>query len=362
MTPSRSRATRQNKEVSARSQAILVSLVRAYIECGEPISSLWLARHGGFGVSSATVRSALAELEQFGYITRPHTSSGRVPTDLGYRCYVDLLLRDRRKIRRPQQVQTRLRHGTIEDVLTSVSYELSRVSHVLGFALTTPNENSAFQHIDFVRLESTRILVVLVSATGYISHRIVNLNENVAVEHLEQAANYLNVEFAGLSLAKVRKGIANHFEEEQARPNSATTLALRLARVAFTNMTPSNALFVQGVSLLLNNVVEGDDRISMPTLQVLFEFIEEKKQLVKLLKRYVDGQGLTIIIGAEHSLPDFQNFSLIASTYFDGNQTGCVGVLGPRRMHYSQNIAAVDSVSRSVSRLLVPIQRGTAAN
>ena len=149
MTPSRSRATRQNKEVSARSQAILVSLVRAYIECGEPISSLWLARHGGFGVSSATVRSALAELEQFGYITRPHTSSGRVPTDLGYRCYVDLLLLDRRKIRRPQQVQTRLRHGTIEDVLTSVSYELSRVSHVLGFALATPNENSAFQHIDF---------------------------------------------------------------------------------------------------------------------------------------------------------------------------------------------------------------------
>jgi len=232
----------------------------------------------------------------------------------------------------------------------------------LGFALATPNENSAFQHIDFVRLESTRILVVLVSATGYISHRIVNLNENVAVEHLEQAANYLNVEFAGLSLAKVRKGIANHFEEEQARPNSATTLALRLARVAFTNMTPSNALFVQGVSLLLNNVVESDDRISMPTLQVLFELIEEKKQLVKLLKRYVDGQGLTIIIGAEHSLPDFQNFSLIASTYFDGNQTGCVGILGPRRMHYSQNIAAVDSVSRSVSRLLIPIQRGTAAN
>ena len=114
--------------------------------------------------------------------------------------------------------------------------------------------------------------------------------------------------------------------------------------------------------VLLNNVVESDDRISMPTLQVLFELIEEKKQLVKLLKRYVDGQGLTIIIGAEHSLPDFQNFSLIASTYFDGNQTGCVGVLGPRRMHYSQNIAAVDSVSRSVSRLLIPPQTGTAAN
>ena len=349
----RRRRERQVGELTDRSRLILASLVRAYIDRGEPVSSLWLARHGGFGLSSATVRHTMVELERRGYVRQPHTSSGRVPTDLAYRCYVDLLLRGRRPARLSPNVEARLRRATtVDDLLANVSQELSRVSHHMGFALVTPDDRAAFRHIDFVALDRTWVLVVLVSAAGQVSHKVVELDDQTRPSDLVQAANYLNAEFAGLPLSEVRETIRERLHEERTLYDALLSTALRLACATFTDMTPRSSLFVQGASLLLDEKSQGEDRVSMATLRALLDLIEEKDRLVRLLNEYIDSPGLTIIIGGEHRAPGLQNFSLIATTYVDGQQTGCLGILGPRRMRYARTIAAVDSVSRTMSRLL----------
>ncbi len=345
--------------VSDRSRRVLAVLVREYIERGEPVSSRWLAEHGGFNVSSATVRHIMADLEATGYVRQPHTSAGRVPTDLGYRCYVDRLLESPRRTRSSPWVEARLSEaGTIDDVLSSVSQELSRLSQHMGFALTPANK-AVFKHIHFVPLDGTKVLVVLVAAGGQISHKVVDLGDRLQPTDLTQAANYLNTEFSGLPLWDVRAAIADRLQQDQILYDALLSRALRLANETFEDLTPRNTLFIQGASLLLHEVSEGDDRVSLTTLRALFAMIEEKHRLVRLLTEYIDGPGLTIVIGAEHTAPDLQDLSLIAATYFDGHQTGSIGVIGPRRMRYSRAIAAVDRVSHAVSRVLLQHGRAT---
>ena len=349
-----SRASFDAAPLPDRSRRILAALVREYIERGEPVSSLWLAEHGRFRVSSATVRHHLAKLEEAGYVCQPHTSAGRVPTDLGYRCYVDLLLQSRRSIRPSPAVEARLSEaGTLEDVLSNVSQELSRASQHMGFALTPASEAATFKHIDFVPLGGTKILVVLIAAGGQISHKVVDLGEPLRPADLVQAANYLNTEFSDLPLREVRAAIEDRLHQDRVLYDALLSRALRLANSTFEDITPSNTLFIQGASLLLHEVSEGEDRLSLATLRALFAMIEEKHRLVRLLNQYLDGPGLTIVIGTEHTATDLQDLSLIASTYFDGQQIGSVGVIGPRRMRYSRTIAAVDSVSYAVSRVLI---------
>src|SRR5687767_4397682 len=164
-------------ELPERDRRILGVLVQAYIEGGEPVSSLWLA-HRGFGVSSATLRNVLVRLEEQGFVRQPHTSAGRVPTDLGYRSYVDQLLAERRAARTAApQVEARLRRaGTVEDLLSHVSQEVSRASHQLGFAIAPSAESTTLDHLDFVPLHGGKVLVVIV-AGGHISHKTVEPSE-----------------------------------------------------------------------------------------------------------------------------------------------------------------------------------------
>ena len=152
----------RHPELPERDRRILGALVQAYIDHGEPISSLWLASRG-FGVSSATLRNVMARLEELGYVRQPHTSAGRVPTDMGYRAYVDQLLSERRSARHAPDLEERLRRaGTVEDVLSHASQEISRASHQVGFAMV-PATEATFEHLDFVPLDGGRVLVVLVS-------------------------------------------------------------------------------------------------------------------------------------------------------------------------------------------------------
>ena len=351
--------------IPERSRNILASLVHEYIERGEPISSLWLAQHVSFRVSSATVRQHLAKLEEAGYVRRPHTSAGRIPTDLGYRCYVDLLLQNRRRIRSSRAVEARLSGAhTVEDVLSNVSQELSRASKHMGFALAPANEAATFKNIDFVPLEGTKILVVLVATGGQISRKVVDLGEPLQPTDLVQATNYLNTQFSGLPLREVRTSIEERLNQDRVLYDALLSRALHLANSTFEDISPSNTLFTQGASLLLDDESSGDDRLSLATLRALFTMIEEKHRLIRLLSHSLEGLGLTIVIGTEHTTEDLQDLSLIASTYFDGQQIGSVGVIGPRRMRYSSNIVAVASVSHAVSRVLIrhgspkPIEHG----
>src|SRR4249919_1124271 len=204
----------RHPELPERDRRILGALVQAYIDHGEPISSLWLATRG-FGVSSATLRNIMARLEELGYVRQPHTSAGRVPTDLGYRSYVDQLLSERRAARFAPDVEERLRRaGTVEDVLSHASQEISRASHQVGFAMI-PATEATFEHLDFVKIDAGKILVVLVSSGGHISHRVIQPSEAYDGVELQQAANFLNSEFKGMSLTEIRQAVVDRLKEDR---------------------------------------------------------------------------------------------------------------------------------------------------
>ena len=341
-------------DLPERTRRLLAALIQEYIGHGAPVSSRWLAEHGGFGLSSATVRHILARLEANGFVSQPHPSAGRIPTDLGYRCYVDLLLEHRHAARSTPAVEARLRQaGSVNGVLSNVSHELSRVSHHLGFVLAPTNEVAGFEHIEFVPLEATRILVLVTAQGQQVCHKVIDIGERVRRSELEQGANYLNREFRGLTLGEVRTSVTERLRQEQVLYDELLSRSLRLASSTLEDMVTHESVFIEGATFLFDEVSDDDNTVPLATMRALLSMMQEKHRLLRLLSECLDGEGLTVVIGTEHSVTDLQPFSLIASTYFDGRQTGTVGVIGPRRMRYSRAIAAVDSVSQAVSRVLV---------
>lgn len=342
----------RHPELPERDRRILGVLVQAYIDEAEPVSSLWLASRG-FGVSSATLRNVLARLEEQGYVRQPHTSAGRVPTDLGYRMYVDQLLAERKSARPAPQVEARLRRtGTVEDLLSHLSHEVSKASHQIGFAIAPGAEMTTLEHLDFVPLDGGKLLVVVVAAGGHISHKVIDPSDEYGPGELQQAANYLNSEFKGRSLLDVRRAVLERLSEERTLYDVLMARALRLASSTFEDMEEGPSIFIQGTSLLLDEIGIDDPDVTLATLRTLLRMIEEKTRLVQLLDDYMGSDGLTIVIGTEHHAPDLQHFSLVASSYSDGHGTGAVGVIGPTRMRYSRAINAVDSLSKAINRMV----------
>jgi heat-inducible transcriptional repressor len=295
----------------------------------------------------------LARLEEQGYVRQPHTSAGRVPTDLGYRAYVDQLLAGRRVSRPGPRVEARLRQAsTVDDLLNHVSHEISRASHHLAFAIAPGADTARLEHLEFVPLDRGKILVVLVSDGGQIVHRVIQPSKQYEPVELQQAANYLNSEFRGRSLVEVRQLVLERVREERTLYDALMERALLLASSTFDEMDSAAPLvFIQGTSFLLEGVAGEDPGETLQTLRTLLRMIEEKTRLVQLLDDYINGAGLTVVIGSEHPSPDLRSFSIVTATYNDRRGMGAVGVIGPTRMRYSRAIDAVESVTKAMNRL-----------
>jgi heat-inducible transcriptional repressor len=335
-----------------RSRRVLATLVREYIATGEPVASSVLVTAAGLGVSSATVRSILARLEQDGYVQQPHTSAGRIPTDRGYRFYVDMLLELKRTYRAATAVEARLRREScdrrIDSLLPQVSHVLSQASRTVAFAIRPAQKSAVFDRVEFVPLSGTRILVVIVARGGRVIQKVIDMDETLRSEELRQAANYLNEEFSGLSLNRAREAVLERMNHERLLYDALLARAMRLASFTFSELPDERAIFVEGAASLLDDTTG----LTLSMLQALVHLIEEKQKLVHLLNEYIDGPGLTVVIGAEHVDPNLRPFSLVASTYDDGVGIGTVGVIGPTRMRYSRAIAVVDGAAQAVSRVL----------
>src|SRR5688572_7004949 len=340
-------------ELSDRPRRVLATLVREYIETGEPVPSQMLARKSGLGVSSATVRNVLAQLEELGYVHQPHTSAGRVPTDRGYRVFVDLLLEGRRPAKPTVSMEHQIRQRAgrsplIDDLLVSVTHLVSRAARHVGFALSD-SQGAVLQRIEFVPLGDRRVLVVVVSRGNQITQKVIDNGEDLVPSDLVQAANYLNTEFSGLELFDVREAVLARLQQERTLYDQLLSRALRLAQQTLEELPSQPAFYVEGLASLFEDAGE---TFSRATLRSLLQMMEEKERLVRLLNEYIDGPGLTVVIGTEHSAPDLRPFSLIASTAVDGNTIRTVGVIGPTRMHYSRAITLVDGTTQAVSRVL----------
>src|SRR5438093_3608710 len=310
-----------------RSKRVLAALVRQYIATGEPIASAVLVTSAGLGVSSATVRHLLAQLEDGGYLRQPHTSAGRVPTDLGYRFYVDLLLEQRRPRRSASRLEARLRRenpaSMIDSLLPQVSHVLSQASHSVGFAVRPANEAAVFDRVEFVPLSSERVLVIIVARGGHVIQKVITVGESLQADDLRQAANYLNAEFSGMPLNRAREAVLERINEERLLYDALLARAMRLATSTFSDLPDERTMYVEGTSALLDDA----SGLTVQTLQVLLQMIDEKEKLLQLLNGYIDGPGLTVVIGAEHLDPSLRPFSLVLSTYDDGSGIGAVGGL-----------------------------------
>jgi heat-inducible transcriptional repressor len=341
-----------SQDAADRSKRILAALIREYIASGEPVASSLLVTAAGLGVSSATVRSILSRLEEEGFVQQPHTSAGRIPTDRGYRFYVDLLLESRRTKRAATAVEARLRRDSpdrlLDSLLPQVSLMLSQASKSVGFAIRPAHEAAVFDRVEFVPLGGMRVLVVIVASGGHVIQKVIEVGEVLEADDLRQAANILNAEFSGLPLHRAREAVLQRINEERLLYDALRARAMRLGTSTFSDLPDNRPMYVEGASSLLDDA----SGLNVQTLQTLLQMIEEKQRLLELLNEYIDGPGLTVVIGAEHLDPTLRPFSLVISTYDDGSGIGTVGVIGPTRMRYSRAIAAVDGAARAVSRVL----------
>jgi heat-inducible transcriptional repressor len=341
-----------SQDAADRSKRVLAALVREYITSGEPVASSLLVTAAGLGVSSATVRSILSRLEEEGFVAQPHTSAGRVPTDRGYRFYVDMLLESKRPGRAATAVEARLRRDSpdclLDSLLPQVSHMLSQASRSVGFAVRPAHEAAVFDRVEFVPLGITRVLVVIVASGGHVIQKVIDVGETLSADELRHAANYLNGEFSGLPLYRAREAVLERINEERLLYDALLARAMRLATSTFSDLPDDRTIYLEGASSLLDDATG----LGVQTLQALMLMIEEKTKLLELLNEYIDGPGLTVVIGAEHLSPNLRPFSLVLSTYDDGSGIGTVGVIGPTRMRYSRAISVVDGAAQAVSRVL----------
>jgi heat-inducible transcriptional repressor len=343
-------------DLTPRSGRVLTTVVREYIQTGEPVASVVIARRGALGVSSATIRNVLARLEEQGFVRQPHTSAGRVPTDRGYRFYVDLLLGSRRPADRStvadQIRQVANEESSFERLLAQVSHVLSQDSHHVGFALAPATDDQRLSKIEFVSVGGSRVLVLAVSESGHVTQKVVDTADVLSPQELRRAAECINRDFAGRAIEEVRAEILARLQAARGLYDRLQAHALQMAEQALDARSREQTLYVDGTASLLAEASQQHADLSIRALRALVEMIEEKQRLVQLLTEYLEGPGLAVIIGAEHTLADLKPFSLIAASYLDGGRGGSVGIIGPTRMRYSRAIGAVESAARAVGDAL----------
>jgi heat-inducible transcriptional repressor len=340
------------RPLDARDAEILKSVITQFILTGEPVGSRTIARMNWEGLSPATIRNVMADLEEMGFLVQPHTSAGRAPTDRGYRYYVDELLTaaplqaaDRSVI---ESTFARAR-GEFSEAMELIPGLLSGLTSQVGYFLSPPVGEAVLRHIKFVRLHAHRVLVVFVDRSGVVSHRILDTEEDHAQHDLDRAGRYLVAEFAEMPLGEIRRRLVSLMAEEKARFDRMLRDAATLGTRYLDAEEGERKVVVDGTANIMNHPELAD----VETMRRLFETFEEKHRLVQLLDRYLDSTGVKIVIGSEAADPLMERLSLVASPYrlADG-AGGWFGILGPTRMEYDRMVRLVDYISRLFSTLL----------
>lgn len=354
--------SKRSAEISdARSRELLALLIKTHIATGEPVGSRTISKLTREGLSSATVRSVIAELEDAGYLEQPHTSAGRVPSDRGYRFYVDHILEgtqlselDETAIQRGLRGDTRNTEWPGADQLMGrASHLLSQLSESVGIVVSPRIAYDTIKHVDFVRLSDGRILVITVSRAGLVQDRLVRIDEDLTQDELNRTANYVNTNFSGRSLLAIRLELLKRLSEEKALYDRLLqNAALLCERGLSDGEREQPEVFVEGAA----NIVAKPDFADLERIRELVRFFEEKSRLVKILNECVNQtapQPVGVRIGAENSLASLRGCAVITSHYSYGDQiVGSLGVVGPVRMEYARTIGIVNYVARLLEQAL----------
>jgi heat-inducible transcriptional repressor len=331
-----------------RAQALLKALIERYISDGQPVGSRTLSRHSGLEVSPATVRNVMADLEELGLITSPHTSAGRIPTPRGYRLFVDTMI----KVEPLQSLESDLLQGRLQPdqpqkLLASAANMLSSLSHFAGVVMT-PKASTVFRQIDFLRLSDRQVLLILVTPQGDIQNRILTTERDYSLPELQEVANYINQNFAGVELSEIRKRLANELASLRIDIAGLMQKAMQ-ASDDVLNDDSAPVVFAGERNLL--DVSDFSD--TTERMRRLFDVFQQRAGWLQLLDASSKAQGVQIFIGGESELVPVEHMSIVVAPYeSDGKVVGTLGVIGPMRMSYERVIPIVDITAKLVSSAL----------
>lgn len=338
--------------LSERTQHLLKALVERYIRDGQPVGSRTLARDTGLDLSPATVRNVMADLEELGYLHAPHTSAGRVPTARGYRFFIDALLHLkpleneeieilRRRIDQPVQSSAELAR--------SVSDLLSGLTRLAGVVMLPRRKVATLRHVEFLPLSDHRVLAILVLNTQEVQNRIIQTGRPYSAVELQQAANYLNAQFAGQEIEQVREALLRDLRETRDSMDRLTQTVVEIAEQTFETESDGEDYVVAGQTHLMQCA----DLSDLDKLRQLFEAFNHKRDLLHLFDQCLHAEGVQIFIGEESGFGVLEGCSVVTAPYsVEGRVLGVLGVIGPTRMAYDRVIPVVDITARLLAAAL----------
>jgi len=336
-------------QLDNRAQTLLKALVERYIADGQPVGSRALSKISGLDLSPATVRNVMADLEEMGFVSSPHTSAGRVPTPRGYRLFVDTLLTiEHGEVASIEsQMHALGGHNPQQKIITNAAQMLSSLSHFAGVVMT-PKHESIFQHIEFLRLSEKRILLVIVAPNGDVQNRLLLTEVDYTPTQLIEAGNYINQHFSGLALIQVRQRLQGELSQLHNELSALMKAAVQAGSDAVEEA--GEEVVISGERNLLN---VNELSSNMRSLRQLFDLFEQKTGLINLLDTSSRADGVQIFIGGESELVPMDDMSIVTSTYqVNGKVVGTLGVIGPTRMAYERVIPIVDITAKLLSNAL----------
>ena len=337
-------------DLDTRAREVLREIIMQHVATGEAISSRTLAKCGRFQLSPASLRNVMADLEDLGYLQHPHTSAGRVPTDLGYRFFIDHLMRSRTLTQREREtIDDQVSHANeIDEVLHLASRVLSKLSDQVGVIFLPTLLQFTIRSMDFVAVADSKIMCILVGQNGVVVNKIIETRQLFTRDELQKISRFITVEFSGMTLDTIRRRLIRMTEEERAMHDGMMQKTISLGIEAVNDVTPlEHGLYVEGAASILTKP-EFSDAVS---LRKTFLALQEKEKLVEILNSCLSEGGLQILIGSESNFTHVYNFSIVARRY--GTQAvplGIVGIIGPMRMEYARMAPLVDYLGLALSR------------
>lgn len=343
-------------ELDERSKKILWAIIQSYISCEGPVGSRTVMKRYPIGLSSSTIRNTMADLEGLGYVAQPHTSAGRIPTEKGYRVYVNFLLEERTSsivnINKQllQHLFNKLRdiEKDINKLIKETSRTLSIYSKYLGVATHPKPEGMVLRQIEFIKHRNNKILSILISEDGVVKNKVITLEDKTFThQQLDTISRYLNSELKGLTLGEIKAKIVSQISREKIICDKLIANALALCKKAIELETEN--MFYSGE---ISGTWNLPDFASMKQIKDIFKAIEEKHFIVKLLDKLSSSEGVQVFIGSENILSEMRELSVVASVYNDGHRAlGTIGIIGPTRMDYEKVIPLVALTAKTLTQI-----------
>lgn len=338
-----------------RAQFLLKVLIERFIRDGQPIGSKTLSRDSGVELSPATIRNVMAELEDLGFVSSPHTSAGKIPTPRGYRLFIDTMVRYRQpKGGEFRKLQARLEqpYDNPDAMLNSVSSLLSKITSMAGVVTVPRGQQAILRQIEFLVLSEKRVLAILVINDREVQNRILHTDRSYSSDELQRASNYLNENYAGTDLIRIRERLISDLDSTRDSMNQAMHDIIAVAQSAMEGAAaPKNEFVLAGET----NLMDFAELSDLDTLRRLFEAFSRKRFMLDLLDRSINAKGVQVFIGEESGYQILDNCSVVTAPYKIGDDTvGVLGVIGPTRMAYDRVVPIVDVTARLLGSALRP--------